>query len=292
MNTSPENMAASVRARLLNRARLQGEDYNYLLIRYFHERALYRLSRSPHADDFVLKGASLFVIWQGTPHRATKDLDLLGRGVPDPERLRTVFREILTTDVVEDGVIFDVDGITARAVREDAVYDGIRVSVGASLGSATTRIQIDVGFGDSATPEPAVVQYPALLDLPAPTIRAYRPETVVAEKLEAMVVLGMNSSRMKDYYDLSVLLNDHDFDPRVLAATIRATFSRRETSLPSDVPTGLSDEFCADVDKQIQWKAFLRRSLPNLNLGLEDVVVSIRRELEPVWARLSTKGSR
>ena len=182
-------LAESVKQRLLNLGAVRGETFNVLLMRYGVERLLYRMMRSPHADAFVLKGAMLFAIWADKPHRPTQDLDLLGFGSPSTERMERVFREICTTAVEPDGLAFDPVSVIARPIREDAVYDGIRVNVMAMLGNARIPLQVDVGFGDSITPEPRSMAFGPLLDLPAPIVRAYPPETVIAEKLEVLMPL-------------------------------------------------------------------------------------------------------
>ena len=223
---SDKNPAASVRARLLNRSRRDGVDFQRMLVRYAIERLLYRLSVSRHVGDFVLKGATLFTIWMGSPHRSTKDLDLLGRGSPDVDRLVSVFREIAAIEFPKDGLQFQVDEITGGPIREDAVYSGVRILVPCMLAGARLKVQVDVGFGDAVVPEPQDTELASLLDLPAPTLRAYAPETAVAEKLEALVVLGLATSRMKDLYDLDLLQQAFPFDGTLVEA-VRATFERR-----------------------------------------------------------------
>jgi hypothetical protein len=209
--TQPSNVAHSVKVRLLQRAREDGEDFNSLLIRYVLERLLHRLGASYHAAEFVLKGALLFVAWSARPHRATKDLDLLGSGAPEPARLATIFRDICQVSTVDDGVTFLAETIVAEPIRENAIYDGIRLRFTALVGTAEIPVQVDVGFGDATTPEPQPMVLPVLLDFPAPKLRAYARESTIAEKLHALVELGLGNSRMKDFYDLwcSFPLNIH-----------------------------------------------------------------------------------
>ena len=271
----------SVRARLLARARKDGEDFQRLLVRYAIERLLYRLATSPHADRFVLKGATLFALWLGRPHRATKDLDLLGRGGPDVDRLVDLFREVAGIPCPEDGMEFDGAAITGRPIREEALYSGVRVTIPATLAGARIKVQVDVGLGDAAVPSPQEVEIPSLLDLPAPRLRAYARETVVAEKLEALVLLGLATSRMKDLYDLDLLRRAFTFDEGLVAA-VRATFARRGTDLPPDVPIGLRDEFAEDAVKQTQWRAFLRKADGDPTRDLVEVIVELRAWLWPV----------
>jgi len=277
--------AISVRARLLERARRDGEDFQRLLVRYAIERLLYRLSVSAHADAFVLKGATLFALWLGKPHRATKDLDLLGRGSPDVDRLVAELREIAAVTCAEDGMQFDIDEITGAPIREDAVYAGVRVVVPGRLAGARVKVQVDVGLGDATVPAPSTVEVPSLLDLPPPRLRAYARETVIAEKLEALVVLGITTSRMKDIYDLDLLRKRFDLDDDTLAEAIRATFARRGTPIPRDVPIGLSDTFAGDAVKQTQWAAFLRKATEDEKLDLAEVIAALRAWLVPVLLR-------
>jgi len=262
--TSQKDIGVSVRTRLLALARENGEDFQLVLTRYANERLLFRLASSRHAHQFVLKGASLFTLWTGAPHRATRDLDLLGSGELAEGRIREVFQEVLTHKVPDDGVRFDLDTMAVGPIREDQSYGGLRVEVVAHITTARVRLRIDVGFGDAITPEDTVVDFPSLLDFPAPRLRAYPRETVVAEKLEAMVHLGMANSRMKDFYDLLVLARMFDFDGDLLARAIRATFERRQTPLPSTLPVALTAAFADDPTKKTQWSGFVRKA------GLQD----------------------
>ena len=277
--------AASVRQRLLNRSRETGEDYNLLLTRYGNERLLYRLSVSPHAGRFVLKGALLFAAWTGVPHRPTRDLDLLGRGDPSPDALAGVFRELCDLPVDrDDGLRLDAGGVLAREIREGREYGGVRVTLLGLLGNARVPLQVDVGFGDAITPGPVTLTYPTLLaDSPPPVLAAYPPETVVAEKLQAMVDLGLANTRMKDFYDAWLLLRDFDLDDAVLAEAVRATFARRGTPLPSSTPLALTAAFADDGAKRRQWASFLAKSgVADAPVGLAEVVDYLRRRLLPL----------
>lgn len=255
----PTNIAASVRQRLMNLAKERGEDFQYVLTRFGLERLLYRISQSEHADAFVLKGAALFQLWTDQPHRPTRDLDLLGHGEPTPQRFHGLMREVCGTEVQDDGLIFDLDSIVAEQIKEDDEYQGIRLRVVARLQNARIPLQIDVGFGDVITPEAADIMYPALLDFPPARLKAYPRETVVAEKFQAMVMLGIANSRMKDFYDLWTLARQFTFDGPTVSEAIKATFARRQTDLPGSVPLALTAEFANDQRKQTQWRAFLRK---------------------------------
>jgi predicted nucleotidyltransferase component of viral defense system len=211
MTKPAKDIGASVRARLLRLSKERKEDHQLLLVRYANERLLYRIAVSAYANQFVLKGAALFTLWTGRAHRATRDLDLLGFGESTEAHVRQVFTEVLRLPVEDDAVVFDVASLTVGPIREDQEYGGVRVVLGARIGNAKLRLQIDVGFGDAITPQAETVEFPALLDFPAPRLRAYPRETVVAEKLDALVQLGMANSRMKDLFDMVVLSRMFDF---------------------------------------------------------------------------------
>ncbi len=201
--TPPKDIGASVRARLLRLSRERGEDFQLVLTRYANERLLFRLASSRHAQRFVLKGAALFTLWTGKTHRATRDLDLLGSGNPSVDHMREVFAEVLALEVADDGVRFDLGSLAAGLIREEKEYGGVRLELVGRITNAQVRLQVDVGFGDAITPEASVIDFPPLLDFPAPRLRAYPRETVVAEKFEAMVQLGTLNSRMKDFSESS-----------------------------------------------------------------------------------------
>lgn len=268
------DLAASIHARLLNRAKARGEDFNLILTRYALERFLYRLSRVPAREAYWLKGAMLFDLWFDVPHRPTRDADFLGFGPMDTEALAGTIREICGVSV-DDGMAYDPDTITVEEIREEARYGGLRVRLLGLLGNARCVVQLDVGYGDAVTPGPEEAVYPTLLDdQPPPRLRVYPRAAVVAEKLEAIVSLGMANSRMKDYFDLRALAREGTLDARQLGDAIAATFQRRGTDVPVEVPLGLSDEFARDAAKRAQWKAFLgknRLEAPTLDEVVEEV---------------------
>jgi len=272
----PHNLAQSIHQRLLNKARERNEDPNLILIHYALERFLYRLGHSSHKDRFILKGAMLFAAWTDQPHRPTRDLDLLGMGDSSDTALTQIFTEIVHTSVEPDGLEFDDRNVSMSEIREAQDYPGKRIKLPVRLGNTRLNLQIDVGFGDAVTPEPAEIDYPALLDLPSPRIRAYPCETVIAEKLQALVAFDMAISRMKDFYDMWMLSKQFPFDGTSLPAAIGATFERRSTAIPKGVPTALTDEFAGDRSKQTQWTAFLKRNMltdapPNLSSVVHDL---------------------
>jgi predicted nucleotidyltransferase component of viral defense system len=252
-----KNPAASARDRLLVLARERGEDFQLLLTRYGLERLLYRLTHSPHYDRFVLKGAMLFILWSGNPHRPTRDVDFLGSGDSNEAALLKVFRDLCAMPDQEDGVTFDPETVRIAPIRDDTEYGGMRVTLIGRLAGARIPIQADIGFGDAVTPKAVEMEYPTLLGGPAPRLWTYPRETVIAEKYQALVTLGMANSRMKDFYDLWVMARDFEFQGESLATAIGNTFARRRTELPESTPTGLGSTFAGDQQKNIQWKAFL-----------------------------------
>jgi predicted nucleotidyltransferase component of viral defense system len=280
------NLAASVRARLLNVAKKQGVDFNQVLVRFALERILYRLSQSMHADQFLLKGALLFTLWYDMPHRSTRDVDLLGFGPSDLESIAKTFRDIAGIEVL-DGIIFDPATVTVEEIRKDAGYAGARVLVTGEIANARCKTQIDIGFGDAVTPSPIHAVYPVLIeDLPAPRLRTYPVYTVVSEKLHAIVLLGMTNSRLKDYLDLSVLLDRENLNANTLSTAIAATFRRRGMDVPTTLPIGLTDEFANDATRQAMWLAFLKKNEIAIT-PLYEVVVKLRTMLLPVLNQAS-----
>jgi len=254
---SQKNTPASVWARLRLVAKKRGEQPEYTLTRYALERLLYRLSQSAHANQFILKGACLFEIWSQHPHRATRDIDFLGFGANNIDHLVAVFKEICQVPVEDDGLDFKQDTTTGKRIRENQTYEGIGISMKAVLGQAIAHLQIDIGFGDIVTPAAKKMKYPTMLKQSAPLIHVYPKETAIAEKFQAMVHLGRRNSRMKDFFDVYMMTKLFDFSGAILFNAIVATFSRRGTLVPNNIPTALTDEFA--LDKNRLWSAFLQR---------------------------------
>lgn len=281
MSREIRNVGASVRARLLARARTEKADYQLLLTRYALERLLYRLSVSDHRDRFVLKGALLFVTWLRDPFRPTRDLDLLGYGPNDNKTIADAFNAICSTRVPDDGLAFDIEGVTVTPIREELEYGGMRAQTHAVLDGARIPIQVDIAFGDIVTPAPVEIDYPVLLDSPSPHIRAYPVETVVAEKLHAIVFLGIANSRLKDFYDLWLIAQTFDLEASALSAAVQRTFARRDTPMPADTPTGLTRLYAEAWDTR--WKAFLRRGyMKAVPADLRQVLDDLRPFLMPI----------
>jgi predicted nucleotidyltransferase component of viral defense system len=275
------DLAASIRARLLNIAKAEGVDFNQVLVRYALERLLFRISQSQYANQFLLKGALLFTLWYDMPHRPTRDADLLGFGDSDLESIKKTFREIASINA-EDGVNFDPESVIVEDIRKEAGYTGIRVLITAELARAISKTQIDIGFGDAVTPEALSAVYPTLInDMPAPQLRIYPMYTVVAEKLHAIALLGMTNTRLKDYFDLWVLFERESFDINTLSQAISATFIRRSMAIPDEVPIGLTEEFSSDPTRQKLWTAFLRKNDLKI-IPLADVVARTRDMFEQV----------
>jgi predicted nucleotidyltransferase component of viral defense system len=269
-------LARSVQVRLVRHAHALGIDPNVILARYGAERLLYRLSRSPDAERFVLKGAMMLLVWLGESVRPTRDADLLGFGALDGESLRAIFAGLCTAQVEADGLEFDAASLRVAPIRAEDAYGGQRVTLVARLGSARLRVQVDVGAGDAVIPEPQWIEYPSLLDLPRPRLRAYRPETAIAEKLHAMVELDSRNSRMRDFFDLHELAVAGSFEGSVLSRAIAATFERRRTMVPRELPLALTPGFAAIEGKQAQWSGFVRK-LPGTTVptDLEQVIDAI-----------------
>ncbi|GES43991.1 hypothetical protein RsS62_32430 [Rhizobium dioscoreae] len=251
-----KNVGASVRARLLQFAKSSGQSFDLVLTRFALERLLYRLGQSPHADRFVLKGAMLMMSWFDDPHRGTRDLDLLGFGEPEAEPMLATFREIMSLEAA-DGVEFDIAALRVDRIREELEYGGLRLRTTASISGARIGLTIDIGFGDAMELGAEVLDYPSMLEFPSPRLRAYARETVIAEKFQAMVALGRANSRMKDFYDIWILSRSFAYDDDRLARAIAATFARRGTAIPVELPDGLTPAFAEDDQKQRQWKAFV-----------------------------------
>jgi len=260
MKAKTHGLSQSLHARLVRHARSLGVDVNLILTRFATERFLYRLSRSPHAESFILKGALLMLVWLGESIRPTRDADLLGFGDFSDEALVATFRDICTTRVEPDAMTYLEDSIRIAAIRPEDVYGGKRVTLYAQLGSARVRLQVDVGIGDAVSPLPEWLDYPSLLDLPRPRLRAYRRETVIAEKFQTMVMLGTKNSRMRDFFDVYMLSKFQTLDGGLLAEALRATFERRRTEFSDGLPLALTSEFAAMKDKQVQWRAFLKKN--------------------------------
>jgi Nucleotidyl transferase AbiEii toxin, Type IV TA system len=281
------NAAHSIAQRLLNVSKKNRDEYTLICMRFATERLLYRIGQSEYFQKFILKGATLFLAWYGHGYRTTKDVDLLGLGKPDTGRLMEIFKELCLIDTsTVDGLVFLPDSVRATPIQNQEEYHGIRINLRVMMERARIDLQIDVGFGDIVTPGPEKITFPTLLELPAPVIMAYPKYTALAEKFMAMVTLGMQNSRMKDFYDICVMFRIMEFDMEILEKTIQATFAARDNALPNQLPIALSDEFAHDESKLAQWKAFANRSKLSIPVGqLPDVIKEIRGRLAPIFPR-------
>jgi predicted nucleotidyltransferase component of viral defense system len=279
-----KNLGASVRSKLKNKAQAENKEFNLILTRYALERFLYRLSISEHRDHFLLKGALLFDLWFDVPLRSTRDIDLLGFQLPDASYLLKTFEDLCDIQV-EDGVTFDRASIRAEEIRKEANYSGMRMILAAYLDGARSVVQVDVGFGDAVIPAPEFADYPVLLnEFPNPRLRVYPRYTVVAEKLDALISLGMTNTRMKDYFDIWTILRKSELDPEVLRSAVMATIKRRSTLMPEKLPLGLSDEFAQNKNKNVQWNAFLTKNQLD-GIKLNELVMDLRSKLEYLFIK-------
>jgi nucleotidyltransferase AbiEii toxin of type IV toxin-antitoxin system len=279
-----KNIPASIRQKLLNLARERNEDFGLILTKYGLERILFRLSKSKYREIFILKGALLFELWTKERYRPTRDADFMARGDNSPERFVQIFRDISAIEIEDDGLRFDPKMVKAQRIKEDAEYEGVRVIFTAFLEKAQIPIQIDIGFGDMITPGPVEMEYPTLLVPPSPRLLAYPRETVVSEKLEAVVKLGIANTRMKDFHDLYTLSTVFQFDGKTLVEAVRATFKQRGTDLPiGGVPLAFTREFYADEIKVKQWNAFCYKNKPYVpQTELRDIIARLALFLIPV----------
>jgi hypothetical protein len=283
-----EGQAESIRQRLRNELRSRGEDVTLGLSRYAVERFLYRLGRSRHRERFVLKGATLFAIW-GTAYRPTRDVDFTGYGSSNPEDVISAFREICSTPDNVDQLVFDVTMITAEPIRDGSEYDGLRIRIRARLGDSDIPIQVDVGFGNAIVPGPEEQEYRTILGDPPPRILAYPPESVVAEKMHAMVILGQRNSRFKDFYDVYAMAGAFRFERTTLVHAVKATFDRRSTSLQAELPEALAAPFYADKSRASQWRTYVTsRALTDAPADFVQVGERIVGFLRPLWADLGS----
>ena len=292
--TKERNYGHSVYVRLLSTAKKGNLEFAFVLQRYGMERFLHRLSISPYSDEFILKGASLFLVWKGQNFRATKDADFLSFKSHDEKELAEIIREICSIPgYEEDGIIFETDSIEVEPIREEQAYGGTRVTLLARLYNAKISLQIDIGYGDVVTPSPENVIYPTILNRPAPHLRAYTRYSLVSEKLNVMVELGLANSRMKDFYDIWLVSNLFEFDFNLLCASVKDTFERRKTDIPGTIPLALTTDFSGNPDKITQWDAFVKKSKPNPSAGsLSDTVRRITDFLLPVIESIRDKKTR
>ncbi|WP_298305647.1 nucleotidyl transferase AbiEii/AbiGii toxin family protein [uncultured Erythrobacter sp.] len=284
MADGPRNMAASVKARLLAMAREEGRAFDLLLVRYALERLLFRLSVSPHRENYILKGGMLVTQWLEHGNRETRDIDFLGFGADDEEAIKAIFAEIMSTET-GDGLVFDIENLAASTIRDEMEYGGIRLKTSAYLERTRVPVTLDIGFGDALADATQTIDYPSLLAMEQPKIRSYPPETVIAEKFQAIVALGLANGRMKDFYDLWSIPKSLKIERQALDAAIAATFERRDTPVPIERPVGLSAEMAEDDAAKQRWKAFIA-SLDLPLIELKQVIDEIWTTLQPSCTKL------
>lgn len=253
------NIQASIRDRLRNKAKETNRPFAEVLQYYGMERFLYRFGRSKYADKFVLKGALLFTVWQIPERRTTLDIDFLARYDNQVASIETVIRHVCDVSVESDGLIFDAKTIQGRKIKEDADYEGVRVKFMGFLERSHIPMQIDMGFGDIVYPKTKVIDYPVILDFPKPQLKGYPPESVISEKFEAMIKLGLLNSRMKDFYDIWLMMRQFNFNGSNLVEALKRTFEHRKTNIPAGKPLFVEEIYDEKSDRQILWKAFLRK---------------------------------
>jgi predicted nucleotidyltransferase component of viral defense system len=281
--------AESIKAKLKNEADSCAKDFNYLLFHYFIERLLYRLSISPYAHNFILKGGLLLYTVLKNRGRATKDIDFLAQNIKNtPAELIRIFTKIATIPV-NDAVSFDTENITTEQIKEDAEYQGVRIKLTARLDRSRHVLQFDIGFGDVIFPQPVDMMYPTILDMEPPRLKVYSLESVIAEKFHAIIYLADLNSRMKDFYDIYELSRSRDFDGASLSEAIVQTFKRRNTEF-FPCPIIFTDDFLVLPNKQIQWQAFQRRTgIVNVTEDFSVIVAAIKKFLLPVYEALVNK---
>jgi hypothetical protein len=276
------NIAASVRQRLLNKARATERPFAELIQYFAMERFLYRLSKSAHSRNFILKGALMLSVWEAPHTRPTMDIDMLGQINNEINSVISFVREVCIQQVEPDGIMFDVDSVAAENIREDADYEGIRVRFRGSLDTARIAIQLDIGFGDVVFPKVESIDYPILLDFPAPVLYGYSKESTIAEKFESMVKLGIINSRMKDFFDIWLLSRQFDFEGSTLATAIKQTFAKRGTELKAE-PIPLTRSFAEDISKSTQWRAFIRNNkISNVPQDFKTTISAVASFLMPI----------
>lgn len=281
------NLTESIKQRLLNYARAHQQDYNFVLRQYVLQRLMYRLGASEYAEDFLLKGGLLFWVWQQNFHRPTQDMDLLGFGSDDIDILKAQFLSIIQV-ACDDGVEFKPGELTASTIKADAKYQGVRITGKANLHKTLVPYQIDIGFGDAVPSAATTATVPVFLsDVPAPILKVYPLESVIAEKFHAMVVLGFANSRMKDFFDIVTFASTLPLESLRLQVAIAATFNRRNTSLDYKTLELFSAGFKADRSKQVQWQAFITKNKLSTSDSFSLTVEKIEQLLEPICENLT-----
>ena len=286
-----KDIAASIRQKLRNLARERQEDFDYVLRQFLMQRLLYRLSQSEFADQFLLKGALLFWVWNEDFHRPTRDIDLLTIGNNDVPHLVDVFKQVVSPGHSDDGLVFDVESVNGIEIKEGTDYTGVRLTGFGSLAKARIPFQIDIGYGDIVVPEAVEALLPSFLDLPSPKLKIYPVYGVVAEKFQAMVNLGLANSRMKDFYDICVIAHTMNLDGELLSQAVKATFERRKTPISTKPLYLFGHDFTQDKSKHTQWNAFKNKNNLNIETEFAEAVYEVQNLLEPVYQSIAVQKS-
>ncbi|MFH2145192.1 MAG: nucleotidyl transferase AbiEii/AbiGii toxin family protein [Candidatus Omnitrophota bacterium] len=260
MKRDIKNIKASVRARLQNKAKEDNRPFSEVLQYYGMERLLYRVSQSKYADNFILKGALMFMVWHVPERRTTLDIDFLAQYDNKIAGIERMIKDICKIKVVSDGLIFDSKNVKGQRIKEDADYEGVRVKFVGLLERSRIPMQIDIAFGDSIYPKPRIIEYPVILDFPKPKLKGYPAESIVSEKFEAMIKLGLLNSRMKDFYDIWLMMHQFDFNGLRLVEALKRTFKQRKTVLPQRKPLFAEEIYDGTSDRQTLWRAFLKKA--------------------------------
>ena len=280
MKKKRTNTAVSVHQKLLRIAKSSDKFFNAILLRYFQERFLYRLSISSYRESFVLKGALLLLAFDIQSERPTKDIDFLGVTTPEDEvELIEDIKSILSIQL-DDGIVFDGKSIEVQNIRKEELKKGVRVFFRAFLGKANTRMHIDIGSGDRIIPDSITLDFPVLLDeMPIPNLLAYNAETAIAEKYEAIVNLGFTTSRMKDFYDIYYLIKHHNLNLEVLKEAIIIVFQNRGTDI-NKRHLIYTEEYVNDAINNKQWESFIKRIEVSTKVSFGDCIESIKGYIE------------
>lgn len=259
MKKEIKNIEASIKAQLKNKAKKVNRPFAEILQYYGMERFLYRLSQSKYADKFILKGALLFTVWDIPERRTTLDIDFLARFDNEVTAIETVIKDVCNVEVNPDGLKFDPKTVEGRIIKEDADYEGVRIKFIGFLDRAHIPMQIDFGFGDIVYPKTKIIDYPVILDLPRPHLKGYPQESVISEKFEAMIKLGPLNSRMKDFFDIWLMMRQFEFKGMPLVQAIKKTFNHRKTDIPKNKPLFADEIYDEKSDRQTLWNAFLKK---------------------------------
>lgn len=280
MSIEKKNLSESIYSRLKNIALAKNRPTQEILRYYAMERFLYRLSISQYKRSFFLKGGLMLMVWDPATHRATVDIDLLAKANNSLENISRILKEICAHSVLQDGIEFNSTDLILTESQVETEYTGLSARFSAHLHTAKLPLRIDIGFSDKIFPKPANVDYPTLLDFPSPMLQGYTPETMIAEKLDAVVKLGLANSRMKDFYDIWTIVNQFQIKPEKIAPVIRKVFKNRKT-IVREIPKAFSEIFYSTSKTRERWDSFLQ-GIGHDSIPLEKVIFEIRDFFLPI----------